>query len=144
MKLSTRCRYGSRALLEIARDYGRQPTKRKDICRRQHIPNSYLENILIALKSAGIIDTMRGAHGGYVLTQPPAQITLLDVARALEGSQSVVECLDDSTLCRRAGRCVTQDVWRRVKEAEENVLRSTTIQHLIDGDKVYADADYTI
>jgi len=144
MKLSTRCRYGSRALLEIARSYGREPVKRKDICRRQDISKSYLENILIALKGAGIIDTMRGAHGGYVLTRAPSSITLLDVARALEGSQSPVECLENGRICRRAGRCVTQDVWREVKEAEETVLRKTTIQDLVDRDKKYEKPDYSI
>jgi Rrf2 family protein len=144
MKISTRCRYGSRALLEIARTYGQAPAKRKDMSRSQNVSGSYLENILISLKSAGIIDTIRGAHGGYILTRAPSRISLLDVANALEGSLSPVECLDDSAVCKRTGRCVTQDVWREVKAAEENVLRRTSIQDLVDRDKKYARPDYSI
>jgi Rrf2 family cysteine metabolism transcriptional repressor len=144
MKLSTRCRYGARALLEIARNYGRRPTKRRDICKAQGLSDSYLENILISLKSAGVVDTIRGAHGGYVLTRPPAKVSLLDVVKVLEGSQAPVECLDNSVACDRSGRCATQDVWRRVREAEENVLKRTTVQDLVDRDRSYSSADYSI
>ena len=144
MKLSTRCRYGSRALLEIAKCYSREPVKRKEMCKRQGISESYLENILISLKSAGIIETIRGAHGGYILARQPGEISLLDVAQALEGSVSSVECLDDKTLCSRSGRCVTQDVWQEVKNAEEQVLRNTSIQDLVERDKKYSKPDFVI
>ncbi len=144
MKLSTRCRYGSRALIEIARNYGQKPTKRKEICRIQGLSNSYIENILISLKSAGIVDTIRGARGGYVLVRPPSQITLLDVTRALEGSQAPVECLDNPVLCERSGRCATQDVWREVQEAEEKVLKKTTISALLQRERKFMQADYAI
>jgi Rrf2 family protein len=120
--------------MEIGRNYGKIPTKRKDICKRQDISNSYLENILIALKSAGIINTKRGVNGGYLLARPPSHITLLDVARVLGCSQAPAECLNNSRMCRRSGRCATQDVWRDVREAEERILKKTTIKQLVDKD----------
>ncbi|MBD3393691.1 MAG: Rrf2 family transcriptional regulator [Chitinivibrionales bacterium] len=138
MKLSTRCRYGSRALVEIGRNYGHGPTKRKDICKNQELSDSYLENILIALKTAGILDTIRGARGGYVLCRPPSRVTMYDIAIALEGSQAAVECLDNDAMCSRTGACATQDVWRAVRLAEERILKETTVEDLVTREKRYS------
>ncbi|MFW5775639.1 MAG: RrF2 family transcriptional regulator [Chitinivibrionales bacterium] len=144
MKLSTKCRYGARALVEIASHFGDAPAKRKDIAQIQGLSDSYLENILITLKNAGIIDTVRGAKGGYVLSRPPEKITLLDVVQALEGSLAPVECLQKPSACSRTGDCVTRDVWRRVQQAEEEVLRNTTLKDLIDKRNSVPEIDYVI
>ena len=132
MKLSTNCRYGIRAMLEIARHYGGLPVKRKDIAHNQAISLSYLENILLMLKKNNIVDSIRGAHGGYVLTRSPDEINLFDVFRALEGSLVPVSCLTDSLLCRRFDDCVTRTVWQELKIANEQVLQKTTIQELLN------------
>jgi Rrf2 family protein len=137
MKLSTRSRYGSRALLEIAYRYGERPVKRKEISRKHRISKGYLENILIALKGTGILTTLRGANGGYSLARHPSAITLLDVAQALEGSLSVVDCLDNAAICRQSGRCATQDAWRQIKDAQEKVLAKITIEDLVRKDRKY-------
>jgi Rrf2 family protein len=144
VKISTRCRYGARALIEIAAEYGREPVKRKDIAGRQDISDSYLENILISLKSAGIINTLRGANGGYSLAMEPSKISLYDIVKALDGMQSPIECLKDTSKCERADECLTKDVWFKVKQAEEGVLKGVTLQDLLDKKKKTLKSDYVI
>lgn len=135
MKLSTKCRYGARAVLEIAKQYKKTPIKRKDIVKTQDISDSYLENILITLKNTGIIDTIRGANGGYMLMRAPDKITMLEIVNSLEGSLSPVGCLDNPMSCDRIDTCSTRKVWRKLKDAKEEVLRSFTIQMLMDDEK---------
>ncbi len=144
MKLSTKCRYGSRAVLEIARNIDRGPIKRKDIVKSQMISDSYLENILISLKNSGIIDTIRGANGGYLLRRSPSEITLLEIVNALDGTLSPVECIDNPSSCERTVRCATRNAWKRLKEAQEEVLRSITVQELLEFEKKAFVVDYCI
>ncbi len=132
MKLSTNCRYGIRALLEIARHYGELPVKRKEIARNQEISLSYLENILLMLKSNNLVDSIRGAHGGYILTRAPDKINLYDIFKALEGVLAPVSCLTNPLSCGRFDGCVTRSVWQELKIANEQVLQKTTIQDLLD------------
>ena len=137
MKLSTNCRYGIRALLEIARYYGGPPVKRKDIAHNQEISPSYLENILLTLKNNNLIESVRGAHGGYILTRAPGEINLFEIFSALEGSLAPVSCLDNPLSCRRFDDCVTRSVWQELKDAKEQVLKKTTIQDLLNRDKSF-------
>jgi Rrf2 family transcriptional regulator, cysteine metabolism repressor len=132
LKLSTKCRYGARAILEIAKNYGKRPTKRKDIAHTQEISESYLENILLALKSNGLIDTVRGAQGGYELGRSPSGITLFQIVEALEGSLDLVDCLADSSACGRVGECAMRGVWSNLKKAMEETLSCVTLQDLLD------------
>jgi Rrf2 family protein len=135
LKLSTKCRYGARAILEIAKNYGKHPTKRKDIAHTQEISESYLENILLALKSNGLIDTVRGAQGGYTLGRSPSSITLFQVVEALEGSLDLVDCLADNASCDRIDGCTMRGVWSSLKKAMEETLGRVTLQELIDKNK---------
>ncbi len=132
MRLSTRTRYGARAALEIARSWGAKHVKRREIAERQHISDSYLENILIALKAHGLVKTIRGAHGGFSLTRPPDRISLLELFRALEGELRPVECAGDSSICERRADCVMRRVYRRLDEAQRAVLTGISLQDLID------------
>ena len=134
LKLSTKCRYGSRAIVEIAKNFEKMPTKRKDIAKTQGISDSYLEDILIPLKNAGLITAIRGAKGGFRLARAPHEINLLHVITALDGPICTVECLCYSGSCERSGKCVTRSVWKRVQDAQEDVLREVTLQDLIDED----------
>ncbi|HUI90971.1 MAG TPA: Rrf2 family transcriptional regulator [Chitinivibrionales bacterium] len=134
-KLSTKCRYGTRAIVEIAKGYGKVPVKRKDIAKSQRISESYLENILISLKNNGMIDTIRGAQGGYMLKKPPSAIVLFDVVQALEGSLAPVECLERQSACNRIPHCSTRNLWKNLMDAQKKVLQSVTLQNLIDGEK---------
>ncbi len=132
MKLSTGCRYGIRAMLEIARRYGGQPVKRREIVSEQSISLSYLENILLLLKNNNLISSTRGAHGGFSLTRPPDKIDLFEIFMVLEGPLAPVSCLVNPMSCQRVDRCVTRTVWKELQIASEEVLRNITIQDLLD------------
>ncbi len=136
MRLSTKGRYGTRAILEIAKHYGEKPIKRKEIVLIQKIPDSYLENILITLKAAGLILTIRGAHGGYQLTREPSSITVLQVVEALEGTIVPVHCIEtQDSNCSRSGVCTTQPIWHELYQAMREVLNKYTLEDLLTKEK---------
>lgn len=131
MKLNTKCRYGARAVVEIAKNHQISATKRKDIVKAQDITDSYLENILVALRDSNIIETKRGARGGFYLKREPHLITLLDIVVALNGPIAPVECLHDLTRCDRWEKCITRPIWQKIKEAQEKILREVTVENLV-------------
>ena len=135
MRLSTKARYGVRAMLSLALDYGRGPIPLKEVAQQQEISEKYLEHLMGSLRSAGLVRSVRGTHGGYLLANSPSQIRLDEVVRVLEGSIAPVECVDDASLCGRVGLCVTRDVWGEMKEAMASVLASTTLQDLVERQK---------
>ena len=143
MRLSTKGRYGTRAIIEIAKHYQEGPVKRRDIVETQAIPDSYLENILITLKAAGLVRTIRGAHGGYQITRDPTTIDLLEVIYALEGDIAPVYCLESDT-CERQADCKTRSVWNEMYKAMEQVMRSYTLQDMVDRSTDSCDIDYQI
>ena len=134
MKLSTRTRYGVRAIIELAMNYGKGPLQIRVIAQRQDISVKYLEQLMAMLNS----------KGGYVLTRAPNQIKLSDVFNCLEGSPLTVECLENKDYCERVADCVTRQVWAQVQKAIKNVLQSITIQDLVDRAKVEKNLDYQI
>jgi Rrf2 family protein len=133
MKLSTKGKYGVRALFEIARNYGKGPLAIKEISERQKISLSYLEQILHKLGKAGIIDSVRGPHGGYELARKPAELTIGDVVRALEGPIALSHCLEPGVTgsCYQAEDCVARMAWTKVGEKIEEALDSITFEHLL-------------
>jgi len=131
MKLSTKARYGLRAVLDLAEYYGTGPVQAKLIAERQGISPKYLEHLLSALKASGLVQVVRGVHGGYKLARPPGEVRLGDVVRALEGSLHLVECTDSSGYCPRQDMCVTREVWREMAAAITNILNNTTVADLI-------------
>jgi Rrf2 family protein len=144
MKLSTKSRYGSRAILEIARGSRDNPIKRKTIVDNQNIPDSYLKNILISLKESGIIKAIRGADGGYILARPASDINFLEIIRALEGDFSLVECLSDPSVCERVNVCATREIWDKLLKAQEEVLSKITVKEILDNDKNSTHHNYCI
>ena len=132
MKLSTKGRYATRAMLDLAQHFGEGPILVKDISKRQGISERYLEQILISLKTAGFVRGIRGARGGFVLLKSPSEIRLIDIVQTMEGSTAPVECVDDSSLCPQSDQCVTREVWAEVKGAIDKVLESTTLEDLLD------------
>ena len=132
MKLSTKARYGMRAMLSLALDDGKGPVPLRKIAKEQGISEKYLEHLMASLKSASLVRSVRGMRGGYRLAKPSSQIRLDEVVRVLEGSIVPVECVGDPGLCRRSRFCVLRDVWGQVKEAMEAVLESTTLQDLVE------------
>jgi Rrf2 family protein len=133
MKLSTKGKYGVRALFEVARNFGKGPLAIKEIAERQKISLSYLEQILHKLGKAGIIASVRGPHGGYELARRPADLTIGDVVRALEGPIALSHCLEpgESDTCYQAEDCVARMVWSKVGEKIEEALDSITFEQLL-------------
>jgi len=135
MKLSTRGRYGVRALLDLALHRGEGLVLLKDIARRQEVSLPYLEHLITPLMTAGLVKSTRGARGGVSLLKPPSEIKLSEVVQLLEGSIALVDCVDNPGLCQRSGFCVTRDIWVEMKEAMSQVLDSTTLQDLVERQK---------
>ncbi|MBN1384761.1 MAG: RrF2 family transcriptional regulator [Elusimicrobia bacterium] len=131
MKLSTRARYGAKAMLELALRYGDGPIMVREIARSQEISKRYLEHLIVSLQAAGLVETVRGKKGGCVLARPPADIKLGEVVEALEGSVAPVDCVDNEGSCPRSKICVPHDIWRSVKEAIVNVLNSVTLEDMV-------------
>lgn len=135
MKISTKCRYGIRAVIEIAKNHNGTPTKRKDISDVQGIPNSYLENILITLKHNRIVSSIRGVGGGFVLKRAPEEITLLEIFEALQGDLNLLDCIEMPEICDRNVNCIIRPIWVEVQKAQKEVLRKVTIKDLMDKEK---------
>ena len=131
MKLSTKGRYGTRAMLDIALNCAKGSVLLKDIAKRQQISEGYLEHIIASLKTARLIDSTRGAKGGYFLLKNPRQITIAQIINCLEGL-APVECVDRPSVCKRNKTCVTKDLWAKMKNAIDEVIESTTLGDLVD------------
>ena len=144
MKLSTRGRYGTRVLLDLALRDGEGPVPLKDIAHRQQIPLLYLEHLIAPLIAGGIIRSMRGARGGIWLSKLPQEIKLIEVVGLLEGSTAPVDCVNDPKVCPRSDSCVTRDIWNEMKKAIDGVLESKTLQDLVDMQKRRGTADMVI
>jgi len=135
MKLSTKGRYGTRALLELAFHHGEGAIPLKDIARSQQIPLQYLEHLIAPLVAGGIIRSTPGVRGGVWLARSPQEIKLSEVIGLLEGSIAPVECVNDPKYCPRSDFCVTRDIWSELKRAMNGVLESTTLQDLMERQK---------
>ncbi|OGO60568.1 MAG: hypothetical protein A2Z36_03275 [Chloroflexi bacterium RBG_19FT_COMBO_48_23] len=147
MKLSTRGRYGTRVLLDLALLDGEGPVPLKDIAQRQQISLLYLEHLIAPLVAAGMIRSMRGARGGIWLAKLPQEIKLSEVVELLEGSIAPVDCVNDPKACPRSDSCVTRDIWVELKEAMDGVLESKTLHDLVErygGKEHRAEAMYYI
>ena len=135
MRLSTKGRYGVRALVDIALNSDGGPVLLRDIAKRQDISAQYLEHLVAPLIRAGILRSIRGAKGGIALAKPPEEIRLSGVIEVLEGSVAPVECVDNAALCARSDTCVTRDVWVEIKAAVVGVLEPLTLKDLMDRQK---------
>jgi Rrf2 family cysteine metabolism transcriptional repressor len=132
MKLSTKGRYGVRALLDLALHQGEGSVLLKDIARRQEVSLPYLSHLVAPLVAAGLVKSTRGAGGGVLLLKPPEEIKLSEVLELLEGSIAPVDCVDNPKICPRSAFCVTRDIWIEMKMAMRQVLDSTTLQDLVE------------
>lgn len=133
MKISTKGRYGLRSILDIALNEKEGPVTIHSIAKRQEISERYLEQLLIVMKQRGLIKSIRGFQGGYLLNKDPQDISVGDVIRALEGPIAPVDCVneDDTEKCNRANCCVTKVVWEDLKQAMTKVLDSYTLKDLM-------------
>jgi len=130
MKISTKGRYGLRIMLELALRNGQGPVLVDVIERAQGISGKYIHQLMLGLKHAGLVRTVRGPRGGYELAKPPGEVTILSIITVLEGPPVPVECVAQPSSCERTGACVARDLWREVSAAIEGVLSQTTLETL--------------
>jgi len=130
MKLSTKVRYGVRAMVELAKPRHRSNVPLRELARNQGISAKYLEQMMSSLKIAGLVESVRGAEGGYRLTRPAGKITVLDVYKVLNVGGEIIDCRQPS--CPRLACCAARQVWQDLIEAINHVLASRTLQQLAE------------
>ncbi len=130
MKLSTRGHYGLLAMVELAKHHGQGPLSLSDIAQASELSLAYLEQLFGPLRQAGLVEGTRGVRGGYRLTRDPAEITVGEVVRVLEGTIGPVDCaVEGETVdcCSRSTSCATKEMWQRVRESILEVLDNTSL-----------------
>lgn len=129
MRLTARSEYGLLALIDLGCRYGDGPVSAREVAERQGIPLKFLEQLLAALRKAGLVSALRGARGGFVLAREPREISVLEVVEALEGPLAPTTC-DGGQLCGRSGVCAAAGVWTKATDALRDVFMSTTVADL--------------
>ena len=132
MKLSTRSRYGLRLMIDLYENYTDTPLFLKDIAGRQGLSEKYLSKLIIPLKSAGLINSIRGASGGYIPSKKPTDIKLIDIIKTLEGELSIVDCVHNKALCDQTAECRARLVWHKVESLVSNYLGSVTLEDILN------------
>lgn len=135
MKLSTRTRYGIRALIDLARNMNEKPVSVKEIARRQNISTRYLENIFHELKKAGILGSSKGKGGGFFIVKPMKEITILALIDILDGELAILDCLIDSKACKNSGGCYTRPMWDRLNDEIRQSFKKVTVEDLFNSIK---------
>jgi len=131
MKLSTKGRYGVKAMVDLAINYGEQPISIKSISERQSISEYYLEQLFSSLRHAKLIKSVRGAQGGYILNRAPEEITIYDVINVLEGPIEISDCIEDGA-CNKVDCCATRLLWKKIKNSIDSVTSSITLKDIVD------------
>ncbi|MEN3186057.1 MAG: Rrf2 family transcriptional regulator [Atribacterota bacterium] len=132
MKVSTRLRYGLRLLLDLALHAENEPIPLKDVAERQQVSLHYLRQLTLPLEASGLIRSMRGNRGGYVLGRSPDKISLLEVAQVLEGPLYLTECVNDASCCSQFPICRTRRVWVELSSAIKKILAQKSLQDLTE------------
>jgi Rrf2 family protein len=135
MKLSTRGRYGVRLMLDLALHYGEGPILLKDIAQRQEISEKYLWQLINPLKTTGLVNSLRGAHGGYVLGKSPEAISIKVILQVLEGPLCLVDCVDNPAICGRSLSCISRDIWGEASKNMQQTLEDTTLAAMVERQK---------
>ncbi len=134
MRVSTRGEYGMRAMVALAHHYGSGPLSIADIARQSNVPPAYLEQLIAPLRRAGIVDSKRGAHGGYVLSRAPEEIKVGDVFRVMEGPIAPMECVSEEEsdqTCPLIDGCETRPVWLKLRDSIVDAIDSQTLADLV-------------
>lgn len=131
MRLSTRCRYGVHAMFDLAQNYGEGPQTIRSIAERQMVPEQYLEQIIGVLRREGLVKSLRGAQGGYMLAKEPSQISIGELIRLLEGPVIIADCTADADNCVRSGQCPSRVVWERLTDCINDVIDGITLQDML-------------
>lgn len=134
VSFSTKGEYGVRLMAQLARRHGTGPASLTEIAEQEDLPRAYLEQLVISLRDAELVQSTRGAHGGYELTRPPEKIVMAEVLRALEGPIAPMICVTDDPshmTCDRSGHCTVNIMWVRVRDAIAGALDSMTLADLV-------------
>ena len=131
MKLSTKGKYGVKAMVDLAINYGKNPVSIKSISKRQDISEYYLEQLFSSLRKADLIKSIRGAQGGYVLSKEPEYITVFDIMEVLEGPIEISTCLEGHS-CDNIENCATRLLWAKIKNSMDNVTKSITLKDIVN------------
>ena len=131
MKISTKGRYALRLMLDLAVQPGDAAVPLRDVAERQEISDKYLEQIVTQLARGGLVRSVRGAGGGYLLTRAPEEYTVGEILRQLEGNLAPVSCVSSGACCGRADRCVTLEVWQQIQDAVDGVVDNITLADLV-------------
>jgi len=134
MKLSTRSRYGTRMMLDLAQHYDQGPVQIGDVSKRENISVKYLEQLIIPLKKGNFIKSVRGPKGGHMLAKPPEEITVGEIVRVLEGGINLSTCIENPEVCDRTTSCLTRGVWEEATKAMYDKLNSATLSKMINDD----------
>jgi len=133
LHLSTRGHYGLLAMFDLAEHYGAGPISLKTVAERQNISDNYLEQLIAVLRKAGLVRSVRGAQGGYILAREPGSITVGDIIRAMEGPIAPVDCVSEvgPAECEQAESCITRLVWARVRDKLAEVMDSISLADML-------------
>jgi Rrf2 family protein len=134
MKVSTRGEYGVRAMVALARHYGEGPMSITDIARVSSVPPAYLEQLIAPLRRASLVQSKRGARGGYILARAPEQVRIGEIYRVMEGPVAPMDCVSENLAdqtCPLIDNCETRPVWLKMRDSIVDVLDSTTLADLI-------------
>lgn len=132
MKLSTGGQYGIHAMLDLAQNSRTSPQSIKSIAERQGIPEAYLEQLIGKLKKQGLVKSVRGAQGGYLLAEPPGDLTIGRILRALEGEIRLADCVTEEGCCEKSGGCPARTIFKRVHDGINDLVDGITLQNMLD------------
>ncbi len=146
IKLSTRTRYGVRILIQVALENidGGKLARGRTIAEKQGITEPYLEQIMIPLKRAGIVGTVRGCNGGYELRKSPSEITMLELIELFDGKVELADCLKEGVKCDRGEECPTRDVWIRLARVFREEAATVTLESILEGMRSPSSGEYVI
>jgi Rrf2 family protein len=136
MRITMKGDYGLRAMIDLAAHFGEGPIPSAMIAARQRIPEHFLDQVLITLRRAGLLKSLRGPQGGHMLARPPEQISMGEVIAALEGDVAPMECLPTPAICQLSAGCAIREVWAQVEEFARQLLAQTTLQRLAERHRV--------
>jgi len=146
MKLSTKPRYALRILIQLAFDVekGNKSARGRDIAKKQHISEPYIEQMMMPLRAAKIVKTIRGCKGGYTLAKDPENITVLDIIELFEGPLSLVHCEKTDKSCDNFANCFTRDVWKKLSDTLKTEASKITLANIVKDVKEHSCPDYFI
>ncbi|MCU0664093.1 MAG: Rrf2 family transcriptional regulator [Myxococcota bacterium] len=139
LKVSTKGRYGLRAMMDLAQHYGQGPVMMSDISRSQGLSRKYLHALLTSLREAGLVHSVLGAKGGYYLAKPPLEIRVREIVEALEGPISVVDCVTKADKCGKLDSCAARLVWTNLTAVITKALDGVTLDDFVNGSGLLAD-----